>query len=208
MFIPEKIHTVWIGNNEIPEKEKQLIEKNKSIVSNYEYIIWNNDNYKELLEPRVEPFINKALENKKYAFVSDCLKLLALKKFGGWAIDADVEIFQPFKLFEHLHWVSGFESYGENLSPITATWGAIPDHHFTIFLLEFYSHIGNYDKITSMPNTRWISWLLYDNGVRNTNDTQYVPAYDVTLLPDYVFCNPFNGDKSYTMHHFSGSWLK
>jgi hypothetical protein len=57
-----------------------------------------------------------------------------------------------------------------------------------------------------MPNTRWISNVLYNHGMNRDNRRQYVEALDVEIFPDHVFCGPRRNGQSVALHHFSASW--
>jgi mannosyltransferase OCH1-like enzyme len=205
-MIPKKFHVVWLGG-EMPEKEKQFLEKNLKMLNDYEFYFWNNDTYKRLLEKSsLNVFVEWCIENKRYAFASDVLKLLSIYEYGGWALDSDNEILQSLDKFSEFSWVSGFERFSGKTHPITAIWGAIPGHNFTKILLDYYEN-KNFKKLSSVPNTRWISKILIDHGIENNNKEQYCKSLDVKLYPDYIFCGPEKLNETYALHHFKGSWL-
>ena len=61
----------------------------------YEIKEWNESNF----DVSLFPFAEGALENKKYAFVSDVCRLYALKHFGGIYMDTDVEVLKTLDVF-------------------------------------------------------------------------------------------------------------
>lgn len=204
-MIPKKVHVVWLGGP-MPDRETHFLENNKKVLHDYELTLWGNDNYKDLLVKHpAENFVRRAIDLKKYAFASDVIKLVALEKFGGWSIDADNEVLKSFDDFLHLSFVSGFEKY-KNYSPITAVWGAVPNHKFTKLLLQQYSE-RDFEYLTWKPNTKWITEILISQGAVNNNSFQVVSSLDVTLYPNYVFCGPKTENQTYALHHFNGSWL-
>ena len=206
MNIPKIFHVVWLGS-EMPKREKQFLQNNQKVLNDYTFYFWDNNSYQQLIDNTdLFLFVNWAIENKKYAFASDVIKLVALKKFGGWSLDADNEILKPLDNFSNFSWVSGFEKYKENLSPITAAWGAIPEHKFTNQLLDYYKD-RSFKSIVSKPNTRWISRILFDGGIVNNNTRQRSDLLDVDIFPNYVFCGPEKDNETYILHHFKGSWL-
>ena len=87
-MIPKIIHYVWVGNNEKPEIVLKCIESWKKYCPDFEIIEWNNDSLKEI----DNKYVSQAFECKKWAFVSDYLRLYALKNFGGFYFDTDLEI--------------------------------------------------------------------------------------------------------------------
>lgn len=211
-MIPKKYNVVWMGE-EVPEREANLFEKAKSIVGIENIKMWRDDDIDKLIKNHyVENFVKRAISERKFAFASDAIKLIILEKFGGWALDSDVEIYNSFDCFSDMNWVSGFELYGGNsrkanyeYKPITAVWGSVVGHAFTKIILDKYNEY-DYNFITTNPNTSWISQILFYHGVKNDNQKQYCKALDVMLFPSEVFCGPFIENKSYSHHHFTCSW--
>ena len=55
-------------------------------------MLWNEDTF----DIRIAAFfVQQAFENKKWAFVSDYVRLWALSKYGGIYLDTDVEVTKP-----------------------------------------------------------------------------------------------------------------
>ncbi len=89
MSIPKIIHQIWIGPNKQPDIwintwRIDYINKYK----NYEYMLWNNENIKNILNkyPKFEEMINTEIE---YCGKADMLRYLILYEYGGIYIDAD-----------------------------------------------------------------------------------------------------------------------
>jgi mannosyltransferase OCH1-like enzyme len=207
-MIPRILHTVWVGDKKIPDRESEFIENNRKILSNYEFFLWGNDNINELVSGyELEPLVRYAIENKRYAHASDVIKTIALKKFGGWSIDADNKILKDLEPFRQHTWVSGFELYGKSsLNPITSVWGALPSHKFTKRIIKYYLDT-RHDEATRVTNTSFISKILLGEGkIIKENRLQYSQIFDVTLYPSWTFCTPKNGNESYSLHAFSASW--
>lgn len=207
-MIPKKAHAIWLGGKEMPEKESYYIAKNKSVLKEYEFKIWNDDEIKELIStrPSLKPFADYAFENKIYAQLADLSKLLILEKHGGWTFDTDNEFVKSPD--EHLdyNWVSGFENYAGRLMPITAVMAAIPEHRFTKFLITAYEQMDP-KYICHIPNTEWISNMLFKMGVQNNNQKQYIENLDLTILPYNIFCAINKEEETVSFHHFSGLWI-
>ena len=71
----------------------------------YEYKLWNEDNF----DINAYPYTKEAYNSKKYAFVSDVARLKALSEEGGIYLDVDFEVFKPFDdLLQHRAF-AGFE---------------------------------------------------------------------------------------------------
>ena len=72
----------------------------------YKLICWNEESF----DISCNEYVKEAYDAKKYAFVSDYVRLYALVNFGGIYMDTDVEVLKP--LDEYLNYVafSGFEN--------------------------------------------------------------------------------------------------
>lgn len=207
-MIPKTANVIWLGGKDIPEKESYYIGKNQAVLKDYKFKIWKDDEVKELISsrPNLKRFAEYAFENKIYAQLADLSKLLILEKHGGWTFDTDNEfVSSPDKHLEY-NWVSGFENYAGRLMPITAVMAAVPDHKFTKFLISAYEELDP-KHICHIPNTEWISNMLFKMGVNNNNEKQYIENLDLTILPYNVFCATKFEEETVSFHHFSGLWI-
>ena len=136
--IPKIIHYVWVGDKEKPDSVYKCIESWKKFCPDYEIIEWNNEKFKKIKNP----YSTQAFENKKWAFVSDYIRLYALYNYGGIYLDTDVEITQNIDKFLVHDFVSGFEKWENIFSPITAFMGSKKEnfaiHHFNGSWLDSY----------------------------------------------------------------------
>ena len=137
-MIPKKIHYVWVGNQPKSKLVKACIKSWKKYCSDYEIIEWNNDALMNI----DNQYVREAFEEKKWAFVSDYLRLYALKTQGGFYCDADLEITNLLDEFLNLDFVTGYENYKGNIAPITALMGASKDNKIiTDLLIKHYINI-------------------------------------------------------------------
>ncbi len=207
-MIPKIVHTVWLGGP-MPDRERAFFENKRVILQEYAHKLWNEENIGEIMPPglQLQNFLAIAIENRKWAFASDLIKTLALVRIGGWALDADNEVVAPLAAFERMHWVSGFENYQGHISPITAVWGAVPRHRFSMWMLGIYA-ANPPELLFSRPNTEWISDCLVLAGAARENRRQYIEPWDVQLFPHEVFCGPNVKGATCALHHFNGSWTR
>ena len=91
----KNIHYVWVGNNKKNKTVKKYINSWKRYFPGYNIIEWNEQNF----DINSVKYVKEAYESKKYAFVSDYIRLYALYNYGGIYFDTDVEV---IKNFEHL----------------------------------------------------------------------------------------------------------
>lgn len=87
-MIPKKIHYCWFGRKELPEKAKKCIASWKKYCPDFEIIEWNEDN----IDVYQNPYTTYTYDNKRFAFLSDYLRLLIVYKEGGIYFDVDVEV--------------------------------------------------------------------------------------------------------------------
>ncbi len=108
MGIPKKIHYCWFGRNPKSELIEKCIQSWRDRCPDYEIIEWNESN----CQLNDNLFIKQAYESKKWAFVSDVIRLKVLYEHGGFYLDTDVEILanNPFEQYRKYKNVLVFES--------------------------------------------------------------------------------------------------
>lgn len=107
MVIPKIIHYCWFGTKEIPPQEKAYIEGWTRVHPDFKVMFWNEQNFD--LNTAV-PYVKQAYEAKKFAFVSDYVRMYALNKYGGIYFDTDVELIKPIDGFLSEQFFIGFEN--------------------------------------------------------------------------------------------------
>lgn len=85
-MIPKVIHYCWFGNNKKPDLIEKCIESWKKYCPDYEIKEWNEDNF----DINSLSYVKQAYMDKKYAFVSDYVRLYAVYTCGGIYLDTDV----------------------------------------------------------------------------------------------------------------------
>ena len=63
---------------------------------------------KQHLTYKSNPYVKEAYENKKFAFVTDYVRLWAIYHYGGIYMDTDVEVCRSIDAFLDEHAFSGF----------------------------------------------------------------------------------------------------
>lgn len=200
MSIPKVIHYVWMGRNDKPSSVVKCIESWKKALPEYDIIEWNESNF----NVNDFPYCKSAYEKKKWAFVSDYVRLYVLYKYGGIYLDTDVFVKKAF----------------DDLLAFDLFLGKM--YHTVIGTAVIGSQKGNLNIKTLMDN--------YDNGLygheiaNNFHFTKhFCDKYSIdilskserilfnnsVLLDRFSFENPslfyLNG---YSVHHFDGSWIK
>lgn len=190
-MIPKIIHYVWLGHGEKSDLIKHCIESWHKYLPEYEIKEWNEDNF----DINYNKFVKQAYEQKKYAFVSDVIRLYALYTEGGLYMDTDVEVFKPLDEFLDNKAFTGFELLGY---PVCATMGAEKGNKLIKEFLDYYDN-RDFEILT---NTKIMSNILEMHGIdRNKNEIQRID--DITIYP----IEHFNSKHGYTVHWMQGSWL-
>ena len=211
-MIPKIIHYCWFGGNPIPEKLQNYINGWKEKLPEYEIIEWNEKNFDIA---NSIPYVKEAYEAKKYAFVSDYVRLYALKEYGGVYLDTDVEIVKPFDgLLDNASLVTGFEAKD---SLITAFIACEKDEKHIAEFVESYKN-RNFkiaeNKYDMTPINTKFTELMSKYGLKLDNSCQSLQG-GVEIYPFDVFCGydiensvPVVTENTVTIHHFQMSWLK
>lgn len=207
-MIPKVIHYCWFGRNPLPPLAKKCIASWKKYLPDYEIKEWNEDNF----DLDMYPYVREAYDNRKFAFVTDVVRLYALYNEGGIYMDTDVEVLKSLDPFLHHTAFSGFES--ETLIP-TGIMASEKGGKWAKDNLDYYNNRhfllsdGNLDLTT---NVTTITNYMLNHGLRQDNTFQDFPNL-ITFYPKDFFC-PINvktlilqkTPNTVCIHHFAGSW--
>lgn len=206
--IPKIIHYCWFGGNSLPEDAKKCIESWRKYCPDYKIIEWNEENF-DLSSHR---FAREAYEQKKWAFVSDYVRLYVLCNEGGIYLDTDLELIKPLDKFLCDDAFSGFESSNDVAA------GIMGCKKGSSFFNKFYDYYKNSRFILENGELNLVTIvvrmtdLCKEYGLLQNNKLQTVK--DLTVYPSTVFYpkDPGTGQtrisaETVSIHHYSGSWL-
>lgn len=113
-MIPKIIHYCWMGGAALPPLEEKCIASWKQYMPDWEYMRWDETNFDIASAPL---YVRQAYEARKFAFVSDYVRLWALEKYGGLYMDVDFEVYRPFdELMDKYAAFAGYE--GSKRKPV------------------------------------------------------------------------------------------
>ncbi len=207
-MIPKILHACWFGGKPIPEEAQKYIDTWKKYNPEYEIKIWNEQTF----DITSNQYAYEAYQNRKFAFVTDYVRLKVLYDFGGIYMDTDVEVLKPLDDLLQYPAFSGFE--GPNRIP-TGTMGAEKHNKWIRLLLDYYDdkHFvledGNLDLTTNVKTITDITVANYpiilNNTMQSFDDFVMFP-FDYLCAKDLVDGVVKKTKNTYTVHHFAGSW--
>jgi hypothetical protein len=100
------IHYCWFGGNPKPKLAEKCIASWKKYCPGWEIIEWNESNF----DVEQNGYTKMCLEQKKYAFLSDYVRLKVVAEQGGVYFDTDVELLRPIDELLENEAFFGFET--------------------------------------------------------------------------------------------------
>lgn len=208
MSIPKTIHYCWFGGKPKPELAEKCIRSWKKYCPDFEILEWNEHNFDVSEAPG---YVQQAYACKRWAFVSDYVRLKALTEMGGVYMDTDVEVIRPLDPYLKHTAFAGFERIDRVQTGLLACEKGFP--LFQDFLAHydtasFRKEDGSVDITT---NVEVLSNLCLQRGMVCNDQFQIVDG--LAIYPREIFC-PVDFDteklnrtrKTVTIHWFSGSW--
>lgn len=210
MSIPKVIHYCWFGHNPKPKLAEKCLKSWKKYCAEYQIIEWNEDNYDITAAPL---YVRQAYEAKKWAFVTDYVRLQVVYENGGIYLDTDVELKKSLDHLLEYQAYFGFED-GKNVNTGIG-FGAEENCVLLKELMADYKDIpfvmadGSYDlEPCPWRNTR----VFLRHGLKQDGSRQLLDD-NILILP--VTClSPLQYDGSesnfsldtVSVHWYSGSW--
>ncbi len=207
-MIPKKIHYCWFGRGEKPKLALRCIESWKKYCPDYELTEWNEDNF----DFSAHPYLSYCLQNRKWAFLSDFARLIAVRDHGGIYFDTDVEVLRSFDPLLGNEAFYGFEN--REFIATGLGFGAEAGHPTVTAMAAQYEALapdrnGDYPLIVCprLNTDALLPFGLIGNGKRQT-------VGGALILPPEVL-NPYDDPtgrlnrtgNTYSIHWYSKSWL-
>ena len=209
-MIPKMIHYCWFGGNPLDEKAIHCIESWRRFFPDYEIIRWDESNY----DIHKHDFVQKAYNDRKWAFVSDVARLDVICQHGGIYFDTDVEVIKSYGDILEKSPV-GFMGKDHQLYINTGLgFGAEKGHPLVKMLLDGYQHV-DYDEykqnLAAIACPILAKKILSENGIVSVEGIQKI--MDITIYPHEYF-NPLDHmtgkllktENTHSIHWYSDSW--
>ena len=202
-MIPKKIHYCWFGRNSFSPLIEECILTWKEKLPEYEIKLWNEDNI-----PKNNEYVNKMLEEKKYAFAADYIRFYALFTEGGIYLDIDMEVVKSFDNLLNQQCFLGYESKKLVSAGVIA---GVKDFYFFEWVMNAIE--DNYvqiQEVEALP--RIITKVLIDKNLFDSDIKLYGKEY-------FYPYNPYDSENkrkimmykdvtphTYAIHHWNFSW--
>ena len=206
-MIPKKIHYCWFGRGPKPELALKCIESWKKWCPDYEIVEWNEDNF----DINSNQYVKEAYEARKFAFVTDYVRLYAIYTVGGIYMDTDVMVLKSLDEYLSHEAFSGFETKTKIQTGIMASEKGLA---IVGELLKYYDDavfIKPDGSLNLTTNVEIITEIMTLKGIVPNGEYQVVGGF--AFYPQNVFCPDHKrlNDEKYmkdtaTIHYFAGSW--
>ncbi len=210
-MIPRIIHYCWFGGNPIPEVLQKYMATWRQFMPDWEIKEWNEQTFSIDSAPQ---YVREAYQAKKYAFVSDYVRLWVLEQYGGVYFDTDIEVLKPF---DNLLNNTAFIGLEESLAhlPGTCVIGCEAHCQWVQDMLALYKNIsffkadGSWDLTT---NVQRMGEAMRIGGFVPSREEQYLSNWGLRIYTHDYF-SPITSTRvmrktknTYCIHHFAGSW--
>lgn len=204
-MIPKKIHYCWFGRNPKPKSVLKCIESWKKFCPDYEIVEWNEDNF----NVNMNGYTKMCYAEKKYAFLSDYVRLLVVCEHGGVYFDTDVEI---IKSIDCLLKYDAFYCYETPSFVATGLGFGSVAHGVSVkaMITEYEPLLEGTQGVIGCP--RLNTAALVKLGLEPDGTTKHV-CDAIVLESDYM--NPFDPstgkmsktENTVSVHWYSAAWL-
>ncbi|UKM63647.2 hypothetical protein GSB9_00190 [Flavobacteriaceae bacterium GSB9] len=189
MSIPKTIHYCWFGGNAMPKMLQFCMASWKEHLPEYQFVLWNEQNTHLDCE-----FVKQAYNEKRWAFVSDYIRLKAVYEYGGIYLDTDMLLTKPLDDFleNDCFFVAEHES-----SIGVGVFGAVKKHPFILTCLTFYQQ----SKVKVPPIPKVITDAFLESYNFSTHFRHNIFREDIAIYkPTYFYALPYT--KYYDIHHY------
>lgn len=205
-MIPKKIHYCWFGRGEKPKLAQKCIASWRKYMPDYEIIEWNEDNF----DVNYNAYTKMCYEEKKYAFLTDYLRLLIVEEHGGIYFDTDVE---AVRSFDDLLAYPAFFGFENNEHVNTGEGFGAEAHHAVVrqMLEEYEPLLDGKHGVIGCPKLNTDALLKF--GLRLDGKKQELKNQTVVFPAE--FFNPMSSttgvititNQTFSIHRYSMSWL-
>lgn len=213
--IPRIIHYCWFGGNPLPELDQRCLASWYKYMPDWQFMCWNESNFDISSAPL---YVRQAYEARKFAFVSDYVRLWALEMFGGVYMDVDFMVYRSFdELMDQYVAFAGYE--GSKRNPVMQ--GVIASEAHGAWVRDMLStyegraFIKPDGSLDLTPNTSYFTDRLESQGFTADGVEKEVfvdGQFFLHVLPVWAFCpvlttgEDVRTPETYCEHKGESSW--
>ncbi len=231
-MIPKIIHYIWFGGKPLTPLAEQCLASWQEHMPDWTIMRWDEASLTQAISPQrgkegcwldyMPTYVKQAYEARKFAFVSDYVRLWALEQYGGVYVDADVKV---LKSYEPLLSDTAFIGMEESLAhmPGTCVMGCEPHCQWVRDMLEVYKGVefikpdGSLDLTTNVQRMGERMKAEGLNELTNKGDkpwkrVQYIDKWGLRVYTHDYF-SPITSTRvmrktknTYSIHYFAESW--
>lgn len=204
-MIPKKIHYCWFGYGKKTKLVQKCIASWKKYCPDYEIIEWNETNF----DVNKNAYTKMCYEQKKYAFLTDYIRLVVIAEYGGIYLDTDVELVRNIdKLLENRAYF-GFET--QRYINTGLGFGAEAGNRIVLDMLQEYDELLDGQNGTvgcPILNTK----TLLNKGLIQNGKKQDIKS---AIIYSCDYFNPYDDptgilnktENTYSIHWYGKSWM-
>lgn len=206
MSIPKIIHYCWFGGNPLPKSVEKCIASWKKYCPDYRIVEWNESNF----DLTCCAYCEAMLEKKKWAFLSDYVRLKIVYEQGGVYLDTDVELVRSLDALVEQGAYMGFENSDRVATGLG--FAAEAGHPFLRENMAYYEELTHFEELKACPHIT--TDLLETHGlIRDRKMLQKLAG--MTVYPEDYLCPKDERSgltaktkNTYSIHHFDASWFE
>ena len=212
-MIPLVIHYCWFGDNPLTPLAEQCLASWQEHMPDWQIMRWDETNFDIAVAPL---YVRQAYEARKFAFVSDYVRLWALERYGGVYVDTDVKVLKSYEPLLNDTAFIGFEESKAHL-PGTCVMGCEPHCQWVRDMLALYDGVefiqpdGSLDLTTNVERMGAVMM----NELREEQywkRNQYIEKWGLRIYTHDYF-SPITSTRvmrktknTYSVHYFAESW--
>jgi len=208
-MVPKIINYCWFGGSELPSSVKKNIESWKKYCPDYEIKRWDETNY----DITKNGYVRAAFSSKKFAFLTDYVRLDVIYNYGGIYLDTDVELLKSLDdICENGSFMS-FEQVGRVNTGIG--FGSAPGNTFINENKEYYeknSFTNTENQFVPEICVKITTELLIQHGL-NYKKNAFQKVDGINIYPTEFFSPIVMGTNTMKLtrntcgiHHYDSSW--
>ena len=196
-MIPKKLHYCWFSGEPYPANIQRCLDSWHKNLPGFEWVLWDA----EKACTTGIPWVKEAIQQKKWAFAADAVRLHALYTEGGFYLDTDVEVLRPLDSLLERQCAFGYENGSHRIE--AAVMGCEAGFAPVKAALDFYNS-KHFEYRESGIDDMVLPKILAD---------AFAPFREIEILPESAFSPKSfidgkirSTEETFCIHHFDSAW--